>query len=149
MGSACFQVSNTFPGRRPPPESEPPQNRFQLFRCIDSMYLFKLLMRNCTSEECPWLIRQNSLPQTGISFEPCVGKRTSPAIALPTRSDGYLLSFFLARIVRSGGGTFSASAAGPFPLPSLPWQTAQYAVYISWPDAGDVGCTGTYLICFC
>ncbi len=73
------------PGRRPH-RHRAAHNRFQLFRCIDSMCLFKLLMRCCTSEECPWLIPQKRLPQTGISFEPCTGKCTSPAIALMTRS---------------------------------------------------------------
>ena len=36
----------------------------------------------------------------------------------------YLPPFFLASIVRSGGGVFRASVAGPPPLPSLPWQTS-------------------------
>ena len=53
---------------------------------------------------------------------------------------------FLLSMVRSAGGVFSALAAGPPPLPSVPWQTAQYDVYISLPDAGDVGLTVTCLM---
>jgi len=86
-GSASFQISKTFLVGGPR-RIRAAQNRFQFLCCIDSMCLSKLLIRNCTSEECPWLIHQNSLPQTGISFAPCVDKRTSPAIALLTRSDG-------------------------------------------------------------
>src|SRR5208337_3275446 len=39
-----------------------------------------------------------------------------------------------------------ALAAGPLPLPSVPWQTAQYATYISLPDTGDVLFIGTCLM---
>ena len=90
--------------------------------CSDSMYLFKLLTRNCTSEELwLWLICQNSSrPQTGISLEPCAGTYRLPWMAFVTWSEGYLPPFLLANVVKSDGGTFSASAAGPRPLASIP-----------------------------
>jgi hypothetical protein len=46
------------------------------------------------------------------------------------------------------GLVFSAGAAGPPPLPSFPWHTAQYSLNISWPEAGDVGTVDTFLMDF-
>src|SRR5271169_1073385 len=87
--------------------------RVDYFACSDSMYLFRLVTRNCTSELCPSLMPENRSPQTGISFVPCAASRKSPWIAVVTWSDGYLPPFFFASAVRSGGRTFSASTAGP------------------------------------
>jgi hypothetical protein len=39
----------------------------------------------------------------------------------------------------------SAATAGPFPFPSFPWQTAQYASNISLPEAGEVFVIGARL----
>ena len=66
------------------PESGADETGRAHFACNDSMYLFKFATRNCTSELCPWLMCQNSLPQTGISFEPCAGRCRSPWIAFMT-----------------------------------------------------------------
>jgi hypothetical protein len=64
----CFvMISLTFIPTSP---NQNRRNRPTHFTCSDSMYLFKLLTRNCTSELCAWLMRQNSSPQSGISFEP-------------------------------------------------------------------------------
>ena len=62
--------------------ADKPRGLIPYFLCIDSMYLFKLLTRNCTSDVCPWLIRQNtSRPQAGISLEPCAGRcRSVPVV---------------------------------------------------------------------
>src|ERR1039458_2010822 len=58
---------------------------------------------------------------------------------------GNLPPLSLASSVRLVGTDFRASTAGPPPFPSAPWQTAQYVVYICFPDAADVGDTGTCL----
>jgi hypothetical protein len=48
-----------------------------------------------------------------------------------------------------GGGTLSAEAAGPSPLASFPWQTAQYSRYIPAPEMGsDEGEFDALLSCF-
>src|ERR1039457_5561413 len=83
-----------------------------------------------------------------ISFEPCAGRADSPWMEDVTFSAGYFPPLLLLSRVRSVGGTFSALAAGPPPLPSVPWQTAQYAVYISLPDTGDVDLIGTCFMDF-
>src|ERR1039457_5082988 len=116
--------------------------------CRDSMYLVRFVTRCCTSPSCPPLIFQTNDPHTGISFEPCAGRTVSPWMEDLTFISGYFPPLFLLSRVRSLGGTFSALAAGPPPLPSVPWQTAQYAVYIPLPDAGDVNLTGTYSMTF-
>src|SRR5262252_8145016 len=67
-------------------------------------------------------------------------------MVLKTRSSGNLPPFRLVMVVRSGGGIFSAATAGPPPLASVPWQTAQYVVNISFPDDGDVREGWTFLI---
>ena len=64
-------------------------------------------------------------PQIGISSEPCdgvAGPRTMPS----TSRRGNVPPRRRARVVKSGGGTFSDTAAGPAPFPSRPWQVAQY-----------------------
>ncbi len=60
-----------------------------------------------------------------------------------TFREGNFPPLFLLSCVRSAGGAFSALAAGPAPLPSVPCQTAQYDVFISLPVAGDVSLTVT------
>src|SRR5208283_6156876 len=102
------------------------------------MYLERFTTRCCTSPSCPLLIFQNKVPHTGISLDPCAGRADSPRRVAVTFRAGYFPPLFLLITVRSVGGTFSALAAGPPPLPSVPWQTAQYAMYISLPDTGDV-----------
>src|ERR1035438_10310793 len=81
-----------------------------------------------------------------MSFEPCAAVVASPRIVAETFIEGYFPPLLLLSTVRSVGGTLSALAAGPPPLPSVPWQTAQYAMYISLPDTGDVGLTATCLM---
>src|SRR5271157_3664816 len=83
-----------------------------------------------------------------MSLDPCAGRADSPRIEDVTFRVGYFPPLFLLSRVRSVGGTFSALAAGPPPLPSVPWQTAQYAVYMSLPDTGDVDLIGTCLMVF-
>src|ERR1019366_9809742 len=90
----------------------------------------------------------NNDPQTGMSLDPCAGRADSPRMEDVTFSAGYFPPLFLLSRVRSVGGTFSALAAGPPPLPSVPWQTAQYAVYIPLPDTADIGLTGTCFMVF-
>src|ERR1022692_1785465 len=68
----------------------------------------------------------------------------SPLMMCCTWSSGNLPPFFLEICVKSEGGTFSALAAGPSPLPVVPWQTAQYSRYRSLPATDVVGCTGTF-----
>lgn len=41
-----------------------------------------------------------------------------------------------------------AGRGGSVPAPSVPWQMAQSLVYISWPEAALVRCTGTCLMIF-
>src|SRR5213594_1734935 len=65
-----------------------------------------------------------------------------------TRCSGNLPLFFLVSWVRSAGAFLRASAAGPAPLPSWPWHTAQYVVNISFPEEGEVEVTGTFLMVF-
>src|ERR1035437_2484102 len=65
----------------------------------------------------------------------------------PTRTSGKVPLLRLARVVRLVGGIFRAGAAGPPPLPSFPWQLAQYCAYISLPEAGDVSLTLVFLTC--
>src|ERR1039458_7403991 len=113
------------------------------------MYLVRFATRCCTSPSCPLLILQNNVPHTGISLDPCAGRSDSLRMEDETFSAGYFPPLFLPSRVRSVGGTFSALAAGPPPLPSIPWQTAQYALYISLPDTGDVDLTGTCFMTFC
>src|SRR5438445_13791317 len=113
------------------------------------MYWFRFATRCCTSPSCPWLICQNSEPHTGISRFPCAGSAASPRIIELTRIDGYLPFSFFAKTVRSGGGSFRASAAGPPPLASLPWQTAHYVVYISCREAADVALAGRSEMVLC
>ena len=108
------------------------------FACRDSTYWVRLVTRCCTSASCPLLIPQNNGPHTGISLDPCAGVDGPPRMVEVTFRAGYLPPLFLLSIVRSAGGVFNALAAGPPPLPSVPWQTAQYDVYISLPDAADV-----------
>src|ERR1035441_976943 len=88
------------------------------FFCSDSMYLFRLAMRCWTSVSCPPLMLQNKLPQIGISLVPWAARTCSPPMIAATLIAGYLPPFFTASAVRSVGGTFNASAAGPLPLPS-------------------------------
>src|SRR5208337_2023881 len=98
------------------------------------------------SPSFPLLRVQNNAPHTGMSLDPCAGVADSPRMEAVTFNAGYFPPLFLLSRVRSVGGTFSALAAGPPPLPSVPWQTAQYAVYISLPDTGDVDLIGTCLM---
>src|SRR5450759_5119494 len=91
---------------------------------------------------------QNNAPHTGISLDPCAGRADSPRMEDETFSAGYFPPLFFLSRVRSVAGTFSALAAGPPPLPSVPWQTAQYAVYISLPDTGDMVLIGTCWMTF-
>src|SRR5690349_4787464 len=88
---------------------------------------------------------QNSCPHTGISFVPCAVTCAVPRMAAFTRAEGYLPPSSLLRRVRFEGGTFSALAAGPSPLPFSPWHTAQYALYMACPETGDVDLMGTCL----
>src|ERR1017187_3187159 len=118
------------------------------FTCRDSMYLVRFATRCCTSPWCPLLTLQNNVPHTGMSFDPCAGSSDSLRMEDETFSEGYFPPLFLLSRVRLLGGIFSALAAGPPPLPSVPWQTAQYAVYIPLPDAGDVNLTGTCSMTF-
>jgi hypothetical protein len=61
----------------------------------------------------------------GMACSPC------PLITAATCGAGYFPPFFCARSVRSVGGVFIAGAAGPLPLASFPWQTAQSLLNIS------------------
>ena len=96
----------------------------QYFCCIDSRNWFRFAMRCCTSASCPWLMLRNSGPQTGMSLLPCAGVSASPRSTLETCIEGNSPLLLAANLVRSDGGTFNADAAGPVPLPSVPWQTA-------------------------
>src|SRR5271166_5637462 len=118
------------------------------FACRDSTYWVRFATRCCTSASCPPLTLRNNGPQTGISLDPCAGRSDVPRRIELTFRAGNFPPLFLLSTVRSAGGVFSALAAGPPPLPSVPWQTAQYAVYISLPDTGDVDCIGTCFIVF-
>jgi hypothetical protein len=51
--------------------------------------------------------------------------------------------------VRSAGTFVKEAAAGPLPLPSAPWQTAQYELNIFWPSEADTGLMGTFSIFAC
>src|SRR5919109_806730 len=110
------------------------------------MYSVRFVMRCCTSGFLPLLMPLYTLPQIGISAVPCAGRFRSPTIELYTWSAGYLPLFFLASVVRSLGAVFRAVAAGPSPLALVPWQAAQWFMYISLPDAGETYCAGTLLI---
>src|SRR5450759_406993 len=112
------------------------------------MYWVRFAVRCCTSLSCPLLMLQNNAPHTGISLDPCAGRAVSPRMEDETFSAGYFPPLFLLSRVRSEAGVFNALAAGPPPLPSVPWQTAQYAVYMSLPDTGDMDLTGTCLMTF-
>src|SRR5579872_1535193 len=105
-------------------------------------------MRSCTSPWL-WLTDGNNAPQTGMSRLPCAETSLSPLIVLNTFSSGKVPPFFAESSVKLAGAFFSAAAAGPVPLPSNPWQAAQYCLNISDPDAADVGVTGTFLIVGC
>src|ERR1035438_2325501 len=109
------------------------------FACRVSMQWVRFATRCCTSTSCPPLILRNNGPHTGISLDPWAGRSDVPRRMDVTFRAGNSPPLFLLNMVRSAGGIFSALAAGPPPLPSVPWQTAQYDVYISLPDAGDVG----------
>src|ERR1051326_7580806 len=104
-------------------------------------------MRCCTSLSCPWLICQNTGPQTGMSRFPWAVTVACPRRILITRSDGNLPELLLARSVKSRGVAFSAGAAGPSPLAVGPWQEEQYDLNISLPDAAEVAGAGTRSIC--
>src|SRR5713226_2710719 len=91
---------------------------------------------------------ENRGPQVGISLAPCAVGFTPKRKTLPTWSAGNFPPLRLARVLRSAGGVLSADAAGPFPLPSFPWQAAQYCSNISLPDAGEVGLIGSFLTVF-
>src|ERR1700691_4915832 len=85
---------------------------------------------------------RKSVPHTGISFEPCAaGSAVSPLMVYCTCSAGNLPPFFREIWVKSDGDTLRALAAGPSPLPAMPWQTAQYSWYRSLPARDCVMCT--------
>src|SRR5271165_6120075 len=109
------------------------------------MYVTRLLIRCCTVVSWNLSKDWNNGPQTGISAEPCAPGPFPNFRELATLLAGYFPSCFLASCVRSVGGTFMALAAGPLPLPSIPWQGAQYCVYISFPEAGLVCLIGACL----
>lgn len=95
------------------------------FTCRDSTYFERLLILCCTSLSCPPATERNKGPQIGISLEPWAGRLLSPRRVEEIFNAGYLPPLFLARTVRSGGVVLSAAAAGPAPLPSVPWQVTQ------------------------
>src|SRR5271165_4411808 len=66
-----------------------------------------------------------------------------------TEFDGNLPSCFLESWVRSVGVAFIDDAAGPPPLPSVPWHGAQYWLYMSFPDAAFVCLIGVFLTTGC
>jgi len=83
----------------------------------------------------------------GISLDPCaLGARGPNWIAAMTSAAGYFPPLRWASIVRSGGVTFSAGVAGLDPFASFPWQTAQYAANISFPEVGDALAMGVFFI---
>jgi hypothetical protein len=69
-----------------------------------------------------------------MSRVPCpAGSGSSPEMIRLIRAIGNLPPFRMAMRVKSGGATLSDFARGPPPFPSLPWHTAQYAVYNAGP----------------
>src|SRR5947209_3844781 len=85
-------------------------------------------------------------PQIGISILPWAAVGMPNIRTARTWSDGYTPLFFCVSMVRLVGIVLSAGAAGPLPLPSAPWHTAQYVEYICAPETGDVFWIGTGLI---
>jgi len=45
-------------------------------------------------------------------------------------------------VLKSAGGGLRAAAAGPLPLPSVPWHMAQWLLKIPWPDWAYAGAGG-------
>src|SRR5579864_2832498 len=90
-----------------------------------SMYSTRFAIRCCTCASCPWLMLENSGPQTGISWLPWDAVIDCPRRTAATCDAGYFPPLFFARAVRSAGLVFIAEAAGPAPFASVPWQTAQ------------------------
>ncbi len=67
----------------------------------------------------------NTFPQTGISREPWAVFAWVPSIDVRTLASSNW-PFLRGNAVRSGTTDFSAAAAGPAPLASVPWHAAQY-----------------------
>src|SRR5574342_604216 len=89
-----------------------------------------------------------------MSFDPCALVVLGPHWSTDMTSiSGYVPLFLALSVVRFVGGVLKADAAGPSPRPCLPWHAAQYAVYISSPDAIDVWVIGTRVtvggVCCC
>src|SRR5579871_2362981 len=99
--------------------------RLPYFACRVSIYVTRFATLCCTWLSCPWLMLENSGPQTGISWLPWDGVVACPRMMAATWAAGYFPPSFCARAVKSEGAVFIAEAAGPFPLASVPWQTAQ------------------------
>src|SRR5262245_30287326 len=81
---------------------------------------------------------RNVGPHTGISLEPCAATSAPLVTNRRTRSAGTTPRFHIEISVRSAGGVLSAAATGPPPLPSRPWQGAQYRRKLSIPDNDGV-----------
>src|SRR4029453_2217168 len=98
---------------------------------------------------------RNTGPQMGMSLLPCEAiSRSAPLIISLTVTALNLPPFFLAMAVKSATGVFIGGAAGPSPLPALPWQTAQYASKLSLPWTELIGCAGArsmvgFSVCAC
>src|SRR5262249_53502672 len=72
-------------------------------------------------------------PQIGISREPWAKISSSPAMMVRICLLGKTPPFRREIVVRSDGLVLNAGATGPLPLPSSPWQVAQYARNRSGP----------------
>src|SRR5215469_8221439 len=103
-------------------------------------------MRSCTVPGEFVSNDENSVPQIGMSRDPCAEVSGSPWITLATFNSGNLPPFLDDSVVKLAGVFLRAAAAGPSPLPSLPWQTAQYSWNISAPFTGEVAVTGAFLM---
>src|ERR1700690_1642191 len=110
------------------------------------MYFVRFRIRSLAPATSPPSICRKTAPQVGISLGPCAVTRRSPLIAPNTLSSGNLPALRFVRVVRSEGRNLRAPLAGPSPLPSTPWQAAQYEWYISLPEETEVCPAGVFWI---